>query len=171
MMVKRVIQLRRGKLDEEAARAAGFACVDYEHGVAIKNDGEVFKMSVDGNNTAPGHEDYFGVQEYIGTYDAEKDTFNVSFMLNDYEELMEYNAERISPIYATVDEMMFVGTYINYHLSGNVMFKIISYGNGMCEFYIGTNAYTDLRYTAQGNEIRISLFGLMMVLVFASRIG
>ena len=29
---------------EEAARKAGFACVDYNNGIAIKNDGEVFKM-------------------------------------------------------------------------------------------------------------------------------
>ena len=123
-------------------------------------EGGVFKISIDGNNVAPGHEEYFGIKEYVGTYDALSDAFSVTFMLNDYEQLMQFNTNRIYPIYATANEMKLYGTYISYAENGYEQFKIVSYGNGRCDLYIGDAAYTDLYYTANGNRITIDMFSM-----------
>ncbi len=123
-------------------------------------DGDTFKIVIDGNNKLPENAEYAGAVEYIGTYDASLDAFTVSFMLNDYGSPMDFTAEINNVVFATGEQTRLIGTYRAYDkTSANPdypMFTIVSYGNGVLDFYIGESAYTDCTYTVTDGRVAIS---------------
>ena len=128
-------------------------------------EGTVFKISIDGNNTSP---EYAGVKEYVGVYDPEADKFSVEFMLNDYEELMKFNAEINTPVYATGESARLFGKYVARAENGYAMFTLVSYGNGKVDVYIGENPYYDCDYTIDGNTVSIVIYGMKHTLTIGN---
>ncbi len=120
--------------------------------------GSKFVIRIDGNNKLPEHSDYFGTVEYVGSYDKAKDSFSVSFMLNDYEQMMSFKCERNNVVYATGEATRFYGTYKCFAESNPdfAMFTFVSYGNGRVDVYIGENAYSGCAYTMKNGVITIN---------------
>ena len=120
--------------------------------------GEVFTIKIDGNNVAPENSAYHGAVEYVGTYDKTTDTFKVALLLNDYIEKTEYTASYLKVVYSTAKEEKLYGTYKCY--SGDyVMFTVVSYGDGLCDFYIGESSYLGLSYVVEDNVATVDVLG------------
>ncbi len=127
-------------------------------------EGDKFYISIDGNNKLPEHADYAGVREYEGTYDEKLDMFRVDFMLNDYEELMRFTAQRNTVSYAGIEEMRLYGVYKAY-AEGNpdyAMFTLVSHADGSVDVYIGESGYMNCPYTVDGNKITIDVMSLLL---------
>ena len=122
-------------------------------------DGDKFKIVIDGNNKLPEHSEYIGAVEYVGSYDKTKDEFSVAFMLNDYEEIITYTATVNKKIYATAKEERLYGKYVCYSEANPdfAMYTIISYGNGILDFYIGDNLYEGCAYVIDGDTLKFSI--------------
>ena len=122
-----------------------------------KIDGAEFMIKIDGNNKLPEHSEYAGVVEYKGSYDAAGDSFKVSFMLNDYEQIMDFNCERNDVIYAAGESIRFYGTYKCFAPQNPefAMFTFVSYGNGKVDVYIGEQVYKNCTYTMENGIITI----------------
>ena len=121
--------------------------------------GDVFKIRIDGNNKLPENADYAGVKEYVGTYDKTTKTFKVSFMLNDYYQIMNFTASIHEVVYATGEATRLNGTYIAYAPNNPdyAMFTLISMGTGLVDVYIGENIYEDCSYTLIDNVLTIDV--------------
>ena len=130
----------------------------------IEND--VFKIQIDGNNKLPEHSDYIGIKEYTGTYNKTTDSFSVSFMMNDYEPLMEYNATYAPIYYATGEVTKLYGKYVSYHETNKeyAMYTLVSYGNGVVDVYIGEALYSNCTYEVNDDTITIDLQSLILTL-------
>ena len=120
--------------------------------------GTTFKLKIDGNNKT--HPEYAGVVEYTGTYDPFTDSISVAFMLNDYEEIITYTASFVRSNYATVEEEKLYGTYVCFGANDYKMFTIVSYGNGVADFYIGESVYENCSYSVDGDQITLSVTAL-----------
>jgi len=119
--------------------------------------GTEISIWIDGNNKLPEHADYAGVVEYKGSYDTIADSFSVSFMLNDYDEVMNFRCERNNVIYASGEVIRFIGTYKCFAEQNPdyAMFTLVSYGNGKVDVYIGDQVYEDCTYTMENGVITI----------------
>ncbi len=122
-----------------------------------KINGSEFVIRIDGNNKLPEHSAYAGVVEYKGSYDSVADVFQVSFMLNDYEQIMNFNCGRNNVVYAAGEAIRFYGTYKCYAEQNPdyAMFTFVSYGNGKVDVYIGEQVYRDCTYTMENGVITI----------------
>ena len=133
-------------------------------------EGGEFLLSIDGNNKLPEHADYAGVVEYRGTYDKNADTFNVSFMLNDYDTIMNFHCERNDVIYATGEVTRFYGTYCAYAENNPdyAMFTLVSYGNGIVDVFIGESLYAGCTYTMENGVITVDFQTLTLTFTMTS---
>ncbi len=122
-----------------------------------KIEGEDFFISIDGNNKLPENSAFAGVVEYKGSYDEGADSFRVSFMLNDYAEIMNFNCERNNVVYASGEVTRLYGTYkaFAHNNLDYAMFTIVSKGNGIADVYIGENLYAGCKYTMSDGVITI----------------
>ena len=129
-------------------------------------DNDVFKIKIDGNNKDENHQEYIGTVEYTGTYNKTTDTFSVSFMMNDYEPLMEYNATYVPIVYASGEVTSLYGKYVAYHETNKdfAMYTLVSYGNGIVDVYIGEVLYSNCTYTLKDGKITIDLQSLTLEL-------
>lgn len=117
-----------------------------------------FKINIDGNNKLPENADYAGVREYVGSYNKQTDTFSVSFMLNDYFQLMDFTASYNKIVYPTKETARLSGKYVAYATETNyAMFTLISDGTGLVDVYIGENCYEDCSYTLIDNVLTIDV--------------
>ena len=123
-----------------------------------------FLIRIDGNNKLPENSEYAGVCDYVGKYNKATDTFNVSFMLNDYAEMMNFNCERSEVSYAVGEVTRFYGTYKCFAENNPdyAMFTLVSYGNGKVDVYIGESVYKDCAYTMQNGTIKINFQTLIL---------
>ena len=131
-------------------------------------NGEEFVITVDGNNQLPEHADYADTKDYTGTYNSEKNSFSVTFMLNDYEALMNFSAEKNQVVYATGEMSRFYGTY-KYFAPNNpdfAMYTFVSYGNGVVDIYIGEQLYAGCTYTMEDGVITIDMFSMKSKFTF-----
>ena len=122
-------------------------------------DNDIFKIRIDGNNKLPENADYSGIKEYVGTFDKSTKTFNVSFMLNDYNQLMNFTASIHEVVYATGEANRLKGTYKAFAENNPdyAMFTLVSTGNGLVDVYIGENVYEDCSYTLTDNVLTIDV--------------
>ncbi len=130
-----------------------------------RTEGEDFYIRIDGNNKLPENSDYIGVVEYAGEYDAITDSFTVSFMLNDYAQMMNFACQRTNQIYATGEVIRFFGTYKCFATANPdyAMFTLVSYGNGRVDVYIGDQPYKDCTYIVEDGVISIDFQTLTLV--------
>lgn len=130
-------------------------------------EGNIFKITIDGNNVAPENSAYHGAVQYSGSYNKSTDTLSVAFMMNDYDQIMEFSASSILTVYATAKEEKFYGTYKAFADNNPeyAMYTLVSYGNGQVDIYIGEAAYLGFSYTVEGNVVSIDYYGMIMTLV------
>ena len=129
-------------------------------------DGNTFKITIDGNNVAPENSAYHGAVQYSGSYDKATDTLSVAFMMNDYDQIMEFSASSILTVYATAKEEKFYGTYKAFAENNPeyAMYTLVSYGNGKVDIYIGEAPYLGFDYTIEGNVVSIDYYGMIIEL-------
>lgn len=122
-----------------------------------KIEEDKFLLSIDGNNKLPENSAYAGVVEYTGAYDKTKDSFTVSFMLNDYAEIMNFKCNRNKVVYASGEVTRLYGTYKAYAENNPdyAMFTLVSMGNGVVDIYIGDSLYEGCTYTMTDGVITI----------------
>lgn len=120
-------------------------------------EGGEFFISIDGNNKLPENSAYAGVVEYKGEYDAAEDVFTVSFMLNDYAEIMNFKCERNDVIYASGEASRLYGTYKVFAENNPdyAMFTIVSDGTGVLDIYIGDVRYENCKYNVADGVVTI----------------
>ena len=121
-------------------------------------------IAIDGNNKLPENAEYAGVVQYKGAYDAAADSFTVSFMLNDYAEIMNFNCERNDVVYATGEASRLYGTYKVFAENGYEMFTLYSKGNGTVDVYIGESPYLGCKYSMKNGVVTIDF--MTMTLTF-----
>lgn len=129
-------------------------------------EGDVFKIKIDGNNKKEEHSEYAGIVEYTGSYDLQTDTFNVSFMLNDYDELMNFTASKNNVVFSAGTIEKLYGTYKAYSNSNKefALYTIVSYANGIVDFYIGDAIYENCTYVVDNNTVKIDLQSIEIIL-------
>lgn len=132
-----------------------------------KIEGQAFFIWIDGNNKLPEHTDYAGVVQYVGTYDRSPDSFSVSFMLNDYEEMMNFHTLRNDVVYASGESTRLYGTYRAYAETNPeyAMFTLVSYGNGIVDVSIGEQIYKGCSYTVKDGVVTIDFQTLTLTFV------
>ena len=120
-------------------------------------------IAIDGNNKLPENSEYAGVVQYKGAYNAAADSFTVSFMLNDYDEIMNFSCERNDVVYATGEASRLYGTYKVFAENGYEMFTLYSKGDGIVDVYIGESLYKDCKYTMEDGVLTIDVMTMKQV--------
>ena len=116
-------------------------------------EGDVFTLTIDGNNKLPENAELAGERDWIGVYDAEADRIDIEFMLNDYT--TAFTADRSEILYATGEVTRLYGKYVAYTESGYAMLTLIADGMGGCQFYIGESLYPDCTYTVKDGVVTV----------------